>query len=354
METITILTIIAYSVGAIQGLVFGGILFFNKGQNGSANKLLAIILFLFSYRLIIQTMRLFGIGYYDSWYYIMLDLSWVNGALLYFYVLAQVTPNFKIEKKDWIHFLPLFVQIICSVFVRAQNIYWDGTRESLSWLGYWGYVVWMNNSTIYIVASSLIIFYAFKAEKVLKKQEENPSILLQNIAWLKRIILSFKVYFVVILAILLVDLFVYNILYDTSYFYFTRFYYYPFFLGLAILTYWVGIEGFRRKDSVRFTIKNTISKSEKEKLQEIALAIKLEIEEHHLYRDPELSINLLAEKLGVKPYLISKCLNEIFDKKFTDFINEYRVAEVKKLIENPQNEKYILAINWNGNFSIFL
>ncbi len=193
MENITILTIIAYSVGAIQGIVFGSILFLNKGSYRIANKLLAFILFLFSYRLIIQSMRLFGIGYYDSWYYIMLDLSWVNGALLYFYVLAQITPNFKLKRKDWIHFVPLLIQIICSVFVRLQNLYWDGTRESLSWLGYWGYVIWMNYSTIYIIASSLIIFYTIKAEKAIKKQTTDPSIAFEDISWLKIIILSFKI-----------------------------------------------------------------------------------------------------------------------------------------------------------------
>jgi len=342
MENITILTICAYSVGAIQGIVFGSILFLNKGSYRIANKLLAFILFLFSYRLIIQIMRLFGIGYYDSWYYIMLDLSWINGALLYFYVLAQITPNFKLKRKDWIHFIPLLIQIICSVFVRLQNIYWDGTKESLSWLGYWGYVVWMNNATIYIIASSLIIFYAIKAEKAFKQQEADSSIVFQNLTWLKRIILSFKVYFALILAIIIIDQFVFNIQYDTYYFYFTRFYYYPFFLGIAILNYWLGIEGLRRKDAVSFTIKQKIPTSEKEKLEEIAAAIKLEMEEKQLYRNPELSINLLADTLAVKPYLISKSLNEIFDKKFTDYINEYRVKEVKKLIANPDNDKYTL------------
>lgn len=352
METITILTIIAYSVGAIQGLVFGGILFFNKGINSIANKLLAIVLFLLSYRLVVQTMRLFGLGYYDGWYYVMLDLSWVNATLLYFYVLAQITPNFKLEKKDWIHFLPLLVQIICSVFVRIQNIYWDGTKESLSWLGYWGYVVWMNNSTIYIIASTLIILYTIRAEKEFKKQEENSAIVLQNLTWLKRIILSFKIYFALILAILIVDLFVYNIQYNTSYFYFTRFYYYPFFLGIAILNYWLGIEGLRRKDILTFIEKHSLPASEKNKLEEIASAIKQEMEENQLYKNPELSINLLADTLSIKPYLISKCLNEILDKKFNDFINEYRVNEVKKLIQDPNNEKYtLLGLAYSAGFN---
>ncbi|MEL6843323.1 MAG: AraC family transcriptional regulator, partial [Bacteroidota bacterium] len=122
---------------------------------------------MFSYRLLVQILRLFGLGHYDSWYYIMLDLSWIHGALIYFYTIAQTQANFKLERKHLIHFLPVFIQISFSVFVRLQNLYWDGTRESLSWLGYYGYVLWMNNSTIYIIASSLIIIYGLKSLKLL-------------------------------------------------------------------------------------------------------------------------------------------------------------------------------------------
>jgi enoyl-[acyl-carrier protein] reductase/trans-2-enoyl-CoA reductase (NAD+) len=72
-------------------------------------------------------MRLFDIGYYDSWYYVMIDLSWIHGALIYFYTKAQTQPYLKFKRKDWLHFLPVIIQITISVFVRLQNLYWDGT-----------------------------------------------------------------------------------------------------------------------------------------------------------------------------------------------------------------------------------
>jgi hypothetical protein len=166
METSTVLIILLLAVGAAQGLVYGGILFRSTTQHKLANRILATILCLLSYRLLIQILRLFGIGYYDSWYYAMIDLSWIHGALLYFYVKAQTQPNFRFKKNDWIHFVPVIIQIGFSIFVRMQNLYWDGTRESLSWLGYYGYVVWMNNPTIYIVASLLIMYYAYKSQQL--------------------------------------------------------------------------------------------------------------------------------------------------------------------------------------------
>ena len=135
MEISTILIILLLAVGAMQGIVYGFILFKSVKYNKLANRLLATILFLLSYRLIIQIMRLFGIGYYDSWYYIMIDLSWIHGALIYFYTKAQTQPQLKFKRRDWIHFLPVIIQIGFSIFVRLQNLYWDGTKESVSWIG---------------------------------------------------------------------------------------------------------------------------------------------------------------------------------------------------------------------------
>jgi len=297
-------------------------------------------------------MRLFGLGYYDSWYYIMIDLSWIYGALIYLYTRAQTQSKYKFSRKDWIHFLPVIIQIICSVFVRMQNLYWDGTKESLSWLGYYGYVVWMNNSTIYIVASILIIFYAFKSQKLLSSLDEKFEIDPTKLTWIKRIIKSFLVYFSLVLLVLLVDLVIYKTINDGSYFYFTRFYYYPFFIGIAIITYWIGLEGFSRRNDPELTIKTTINTENLERLKRISKMLENAMEIDQLYKDPELSLNSIADQLNIKPYLISKSLSEIYNKRFNDFINEYRVKEVQILLQNSNNSKYtLLSLAMDAGFN---
>lgn len=342
MSTTNIFIIILLCIGAIQGMVFGFILLKSSRYNRAANLFLAILLFLLSYRLIVQVMRLFGLGYYDGWYYIMLDFSWLNGALLYFYTRAQITSKFKLQRKDWIHFIPVFIQICCSIFVRLQNLYWDGTRESLSWLGYWGYVVWMNNATIYIIASSLIVFYTYHSGKALKGAEILGEINPAKSKWISRILKAFKVYFTLVLIILLGDLLIFNITTDNDYFYFNRFYFYPFFIGLAVLIYWLGIEGFSRRNQQGPAIKKKLSPAEKIRLLEISKVLKELMVEKKLYKDQEISISSVANEMGVKSYLVSKCLNDIIEKKFNDYINEYRVKEVQQLLKNSENKKYTL------------
>ena len=342
MNTSSVLIIILLCIGALQGLIFGFFLIKSTHKNIVANRFLAILLFLLSYRLIVQIMRLFGLGYYDSWYYIMLDLSWINGAILYFYTRSYTNTDFKLKKSDWIHFVPLFIQVSISIFVRLQNLYWDGTRQSLSWLGYWGYVVWMNNSTIYIIACCLIIYYVNLSQKTLKVIDVSVRKNQKRLNWIKRILLSFKIYFTIVLAILLVDLVIFNITTDNSYFYFQRFYYYPFFIGISILTYWIGMEGFIRKDVDEIIVKKKLSSLEKNRLQEIAISLKKVMAEKKLYKNQDISIDLLAKEMNTKPYLISRCLNEIMDKKFNDYINEFRVLEVKQLLNETENNKYTL------------
>ncbi|MFY7672214.1 helix-turn-helix domain-containing protein [Tenacibaculum sp. MEBiC06402] len=338
MNTLTVLLVLFLFVGAFQGMVFGVILLRSK-NNRISNKILATILFLLSYRLLVQIMRLFGLGYYDTWYYFMLDLSWVTGPLLYFYVKAQIDSDYKISKKDYFHFLPLVLQIAISIFVRLQNLYWEGTRESLSWLGYWGYVVWMNYPTIYIIASLLIIYYANLSLKLLKKEVNIDS---QKLHWIKRIIFSFKIYFSLVLSILLVDLLVYKVVLQHDYFYFIRFFYYPFFIGISVLIYWLGIEGFSRRNERKQPVKTRLSEEDRVRLEVIAKDLKKIVKENELFKIQKLNLNSLADELKIKPYVITQCLNEVIGKKFNDFINEYRVKEVQNLLENPENSKYTL------------
>ncbi len=272
----------------------------------------------------------------------MIDISWIYGALIYFYTKAQTQPGFKFEKKNWIHFLPVAIQIIFSVFVRLQNLYWDGTRDSLSWLGYYGYVVWMNNSTIYIVASSIIILYAYKSQKLINKMDETFEISPTKLTWIKRILKSFLVYFSLVLFVLLIDLLVYKSANDGSYFYFTRFYYYPFFIGIAIITYWIGLEGFSRRNDPELSIKSIPNPEDIKRFKVISKKLEIAMENDKLFKNQELSLNSIAEQLNIKPYLISKSLSEIHNKRFNDFVNEYRVKEVQSLMQDSNNSKFTL------------
>ena len=351
MDALTVVLAIALSIGLTQGVVFAVILWRKSSTDWVANRYKSLLLLVLSYGLLNQVLRLFGIGYYDTWYPLTLDLSWSYGPLLYLYVKAQAVPEYRFTRKDLWVLSPIFLQIIFSIYVRSQNFYWDGTRESLSWLGYWGYVYWRNYSTEPIIASILIFVFSYLSLQLLRelKKEDVDK---KNLQWVQNLVRSFGIYYIVVLVILVVDLTVYVTTVDRDYFYFTRFYYYPFFIGMAIIIYWFGISSIIRSDQRVLKARKKLSESERQALEAIAKQLDELMVMAKLYMDSELTLASLAEQLSVKPYLLTKTLNEVIHKSFTDFVNEFRVEEVNRLVNEPGNEKYtLLSLAYDAGFN---
>ncbi|XDD49712.1 helix-turn-helix domain-containing protein [Leptospira sp. WS92.C1] len=85
-------------------------------------------------------------------------------------------------------------------------------------------------------------------------------------------------------------------------------------------------------------------------LDAIRLRLAELMEEERLYRDEELRMQDVAERLLITPHQVSRILNETFGKNFNEFINGYRVQEAKKiLLEEP--DKTVLSIGFEVGFN---
>ena len=70
------------------------------------------------------------------------------------------------------------------------------------------------------------------------------------------------------------------------------------------------------------------------------------------YQDPDLSLSSLAEKLNLTPHELSRIINTALKKSFYDFINEYRVAEVIKRMQDPACDHLtLLGIAYDSGFN---
>ncbi len=58
-----------------------------------------------------------------------------------------------------------------------------------------------------------------------------------------------------------------------------------------------------------------------------------------IYTTPNLTLPTLAEELNIRPQLLSQFLNDNVKKSFTQFINEYRVEEAKRLLKENTDLK---------------
>lgn len=333
MKTVEVLLALVFGIGALQGIIYGLILWRAKSSNLAANRFLGLILFFFAYRLVVEMLKIFGLGFYDIWYHIFVEFNWIYGALIYFFVKAYVTPKFRLNfKRDWIHFLPVTIEFLWSNYIKSQNFYWDGSRESLTWLGYWGYVVWMHLPTMYLVCGALVIYYSYISENLLKN---TPGLLKEKTRWIIIVVRVLRYYAIFYMLIVLIDL----VFFDYA---FNRFYHYPLFIGLAIITYWLGLEGFAKRSQVAIKPEVNFSTQEKAQLVKIGAKIDAVMTDKELYKNQDLTLTLLAKSIDEKPYLTTRYLNQIKGKKFSDFVNEFRIEELKELLKDPSNEQYTL------------
>ena len=76
------------------------------------------------------------------------------------------------------------------------------------------------------------------------------------------------------------------------------------------------------------------------------------METDKMYLNQNLSLNDVSQAIGIPRYNISLVLNNKLNNTFFDYINKYRVEEVKKIIRMPGSEKLtLLGISFEAGFN---
>ena len=105
-----------------------------------------------------------------------------------------------------------------------------------------------------------------------------------------------------------------------------------------------------RKGTPTSVEKYANKKIEEEEANKLKIRIEKIILEKDLFRDPNLKLPDLAEKLNVLPHYLSQFLNDNLNKSFPLYINEYRIEAAKKFL--LLNDEYTLeAIGYECGFN---
>jgi AraC-like DNA-binding protein len=84
---------------------------------------------------------------------------------------------------------------------------------------------------------------------------------------------------------------------------------------------------------------------------EVITRLKQYMETNKPYLDPELSLSSLSKGIGLNRNQLSQLINEGIGENFYDFVNKYRVDEVKRLMVDPQKQNYnLLGIALEAGF----
>lgn len=89
-------------------------------------------------------------------------------------------------------------------------------------------------------------------------------------------------------------------------------------------------------------VKYEKSKLRKEEIDTIHLQLSELMQTGKFYKNPELSLTNVAQKINVHPNTLSQVINTVEQKNFYDYINLQRINEFKRLVTLPENQKFTL------------
>jgi AraC-like DNA-binding protein len=370
-------------IGATQGLFFAFVLARIKRGNRLANRILAVILFLFSIDLVE--------GFLSTTYALtkipcLIGVDWpfafLYGPLLYFYV-KVLTSDPAWHAKRWkivIHFLPA----ILLYFYLFPFYLADPAFKARAWVAENGML--KNHTTLVDPILYVIIFQiagylalslrllAFHAKSI---QQNFSSIEAVSLAWLRNLIFAF----IGLLCLYAFHSFSSQFLglYKEAEFLLN--------MAIAMLILVFAYKGIQQPEIFtaenHFSLPETIVPDEdaallrnsqsdnnktpqidapadkyrksaltNEQAESILVRVRDVMGRDKPYREMGLTLPMLARMLDVSPHHLSQAINEKLNKSFFDFVNGYRVEETKFAISGPDADRFsILGLAMEAGFN---
>ncbi len=324
--------------GVIQGFTTGAIILRLKRGNRSSNYLIASLLFVLGltcFNLLIGNL---------NWY---IRYNWVGqfirffpllhailiGPIIYLMVKSEADSQFLFKSVRghllvgiW-SFIPHFVEIYRSIFQPSADY-----RLFMEVFFRYGDIVLWSTATVYLLLSRRLL---------LKTEAKGRIKLLQNFI---NLFLLFQ--FVIWLPFLVVYVSPWDhIIWENG------IDYYFIYIPMVVLIYWVGTRwvmdssGFKQAREKREVLLDA------QELESKVIKLKEVVESEKLYLDVDLSLKSLAGRIPMPINHLSYVLNEGLSKNFNEFINEYRVEEVcKKLNDDAFDHLTIAALALSSGF----
>lgn len=326
--------------GALQGLLFGIILLFNKKHPGA--KFLSIFMFVLAY----NGFETFNWSSQLGKYFIFFDLFpfvliYAPGPSLYLYIRSLFYPE---EKWSWKNILPHYAPaafqftfrfsiVIVYLLIINHVINDKALLESMVRLYY------LYSEPLSVIVFIVYLYLSLKMFMKVRTTNKIPSVskeMQQEIYKWVRALLLFMIIIGVAWPLTVLAPYIFDLSYDVHY--------YPIELGLVAFIYWIAFVGFlRMKIIFKQTPKistNFISTIEVERFMVQLLDA---MKNDKLYLNPALNRDKLAAYTGINAKTISATLNQHLQQNFNDFVNNYRVNEVCERLLLDENQHLTIS-----------
>jgi AraC-like DNA-binding protein len=340
-----VIEIIIYA-GIVQGFYMALLLNHNKKRN-NANTYLAVLLVMMSISIAHSEFVISELhNFLNDPYKIKEPFLMMVIPLIWLYVKKLGNPRFKFSAHTALHFLPFFV--FMSVNVPA---FFHGADSTLA--QFLTNHSLLFNGTIWAVLLVQYSIYLFQIVKLthnfkMKAEQELTNIEKVDLSWIKTFLFAFVLVFA-----LLATMFA-GIIHQLNIDWLSKTVSVVFSIAIFVLGYkgifqqsiFSNIESIENAETVVPEINKT--RSIDEQLKKNLLDY---MDEKKPYCEPELTLTSLAKQLNMGRNQLSEIINASMGCNFYDFINRYRVEEVKTMLTHPSGKNFtILAIAFDAGF----
>lgn len=343
-------------LAAAHGLLLSVVLMLHKRGNRTANRVLAILIFIFSLRLLeilgIWTKYLIELPHFFA---STASFLYLYGPLLYLYA-ALSTGGWRFKKQHLLHLLPVAVHIYIhlplymaprefKVHLLSNFILVDNPAASFSWDPYF---------LISILQIPHLLIYTYMTWKLLNQYEEKINGRLLTVekiklGWLRKLTGGFGglwgIWFLYTIAIL----------------FGARYYLELDFLvsgAIGFMIYAIGYTTFQHPEIIsdglimKHSPKYEKSALTAERAENYSRKLSVIMKTEKLFTQSDLKLQDLAKRLSISPHHLSQILNERLQQNFYDFINQYRIEEAKSCLTDPEKKhRTILEIAFDVGFN---
>ncbi len=291
-------------------------------------------------------------GYREVLFFVPFQQFFLIGPVMYFYTRSLLDADFRLSGRDWLHFLPGAAYLLYSLVVFVTDVwvldgdyyfYADGRDKDLA--------PWYQISGLLAM-----IVYSVRSLRTYNQYRKR---IFAELSYADTVVFSWvKQYLVALLGIMTLRIIFLLLL--PNFGSFGRWFWY--YLGFAALYYFIALAGYtnvvkslaplhwRRQNSPAAAAveEKPAEKSlvaEPAEMQTWKPIIRALMEEDRLYENPTLTLNDVADQLGITSKQVSGLINQGFQQNFNDFVNGYRVAAVQaKFAQGEQDQFTILSI----------
>jgi AraC-like DNA-binding protein len=338
-------------------------LLFAKKDKAVSDKILGIWMFVIGIHLF--SYYIYNLGFWEKYPHLVgitHPVPLLYGPLLYLYVVFSLRSDQRFRWKDYLHFVPFVASYL---YMVPYFFFYSAEEKVLMNHGklddYYGFM--MLSLVAFIVSGITYTILAYRLigrfERVIHKNFSFDEKISLN--WLRYCIWGLAFVFVTVLFFsLLQNTFGIQLTFNPDYIYYSEIILFVLFLGFMGIRH-EGIFSETKEGSIEIINLESGSKQAGEykksglKTEEAELyhqRLMQLMTEKKLYLEPKLTLNALADELGISVNHLSQLINQYQGKNFYDFVNEYRIEEFKARVSSPRNKHLsILAIALDSGFN---